>query len=793
MLLMVSLAVLSSCTHNKKDRFKILVIHSDNVDYHPYERYNKSFAKAVKGENVSAEIEYFYLFCDRYNSEDEIKRLDSVVNTYRGRQLDLIVVNGDQATYSLLSTMNPLLKKTPVVFGAVRYPNWKLLAKYAPYGNVTGLHDSMDVVRNMEFAKEVTGRGSVITQIDDSYIDRQTIAFVDSQLAKHPDIINNMHWEHPLNYIRRRDNNNLSITSVSLRHSERMASEEEVIWRRKDKSVQTCGDDADKKMIGSQNYFFMMSKYSQGFCYLALKNESGSRISVGLYSNYIFTTIDESFDMGINSKIIGGYFTTWETTAAEEAKILKRILVDKVKPCDIPIYVPKKEYVVDWNTNSDKMNLEMFKKLPSYVSIRNMPFKESHPLAYFLLIYGMIAMVLILLVYYYVLFKREHKKKRRAYERLKEEKENLKLALMESKTYAWVIKNGKATIDKKFFEDMKISTSSWLVDQKNDLWFVLPKYRNDFRNFVEKQKEKGRHTFQFESDFGKGETCWWEVRSTTMNDNKGRKYIVGLLIDIRDIKQHEKELEEARKKAIEGERLAEEARKLSKEAELKQSFLANVSHEIRTPLNAIVGFSTLIADESDSLSKEDKKMFVKDINRNTTLLLRLINDVLDIARIESGNIEFDFNKVSVNAVLDNTYNATRLQMPKHLKYMEVKCIDNPLINVDEGRLQQVLCNFITNAEKFTPSGSVTLGCCYDEKAKEVEMYVEDTGIGMTPAEQKLVFDRFYKSDKYCQGTGLGLSISKVIVNRLKGRIELKSEKGKGSRFSVVLSTCTAEE
>lgn len=783
---MAMLSVLSSCNFVKNEKHNILVVLSNEPTYHPYERYGKALKKALADEGVKANIEYFYLDCERYNEDDEISRLDSVANSYHGRKLDLIIVNGDQATYSLLSTHNALLTKTPIVFGAVRYPNRKLLSQYAPYGNITGLHDSIDVVKNMQFVKELTNRRHVICQFDDTYLDRQTMAMVDSQLARRPNILNNIHWKYPLTYIRKQKENILSITSMSLRHTERMASDVEVLWRRKDKTVATCGDDADRKVIGAQNYFLMTSRYSDGFCYLSLKNEVSSRISIGMYSGFVFTSIDESFDMGEMSKIIGGYFTTWETTATEEAKISKKILIDNVKPCDIAIYVPKKEYVVDWNAHNDKTNLELYKDLPSYVTIMNMPFNERHPVAYIAMIHGAIALVLFLLVFYYIQFHSEQTKRRQAYERLKEEEENLKLAIQGSKTYAWMIKNGRATMAKAFFEDMNRPVRSWVLSQGYDLWFVLPKYHDGLRNFFASQGEIGSHTYQFETDFGDGATRWWEIRSTTLSDDDGHIYTVGLLIDIRNIKQHESELEEARKKAIEGERLAEEARRLSKEAELKHSFLANMSHEIRTPLNAIVGFSTLIASDEESLTADEKAMFIKEINNNTDLLLRLINDILDLSRIESGKMEFNFKNVPVNTLLDDTYNATRLQMPKNLEYIEMKCDSNPSVYVDEGRFQQVLSNFITNARKFTSEGYVKLGCTLDTKTSEVEFFVEDTGIGLTPAEQKLVFDRFYKADSYQQGTGLGLSISKVIVEKLNGRLGLKSEKGKGSRFSVFI-------
>ena len=778
-----------SCGMVDKKKYNILVIHSNQKGYVPYERYNKSFSKALGKEGLKANVSYFYLNCEKYNSKDEISRLDSVVNSHaKKNDVDLIVVNGDQATYSLLATHNPLLRKKPIVFGAVRYPNWDLLASYKPYNNVTGLYDSIDIVANMKFIKRILHCNKIITQIDDSFLDRKTAALIDSQLAKNPDVVNNIHWKYPLKKIKTAIADSLAICSISLRHSERMANDEEVMARRKDIEQESCGDMADRKVIGSQNYFFMMGKFSDDFRYLILKNETGSKAILNMYPFEIFTAIDENFEMNNRICVFGGYFTTWQTTAVDEAEIVRKILVDSVKAGNIAIKVPKKEYIVDWNSHNDRLNADFFNSLPEDIKIVNMPYSLRHPVVYYSFMYCSIVLVLILLVYFTIMYRKEQNAKIIAYGKLKEEQENMKLAVLGSKTYAWVIKEGQAHIADAFFRDMGIEKKQWNINGYQNLWFVEPEYRDEYLKSMKAQKNIGRHKFQFESDFGTGKKMWWEVRSTTI-EVKGKKKIMGLMIDISDIKKYEQELDDARRKAIEGEKLAEEARKLSKEAELKQSFLANMSHEIRTPLNAIVGYSTLIADEGDTLTDEDKHMFIKDINKNTNMLLRLISDVLDISRIESGKMEFDFKKIPVNTVLDDVFNATRLQMPKHLQYIEHACESNPYIYVDEGRLQQVLSNFITNAGKFTKEGSVVLGCNYDKVKNEVEMYVEDTGIGLTPAEQKLVFDRFYKSDKYRQGTGLGLSISKAIVERLNGLIDVKSEKGKGSRFSVILKIC----
>ena len=210
-----------------------------------------------------------------------------------------------------------------------------------------------------------------------------------------------------------------------------------------------------------------------------------------------------------------------------------------------------------------------------------------------------------------------------------------------------------------------------------------------------------------------------------------------------------------------------------------------MSHEIRTPLNAIVGFSNLILQPDADFTDEEKKMFAETINTNNDLLLKLINDILDVSRVESGHMDFMIKPYRVKELMDHSHQTFILQIPQHLKFI-YNNDDDVTVNVDEGSLRQVITNFLTNASKFTPEGSITLGWNVNRQTGKVELYVEDTGIGLSEEDRKMVFSRFFKKDEFKQGTGLGLSICKAIVVRLKGEIKVKSQLGKGSRFSVYL-------
>ena len=217
----------------------------------------------------------------------------------------------------------------------------------------------------------------------------------------------------------------------------------------------------------------------------------------------------------------------------------------------------------------------------------------------------------------------------------------------------------------------------------------------------------------------------------------------------------------------------------------KRLFLSNMSHEIRTPLNAIVGFTNLLQDEKE-LTDEEKDLFRNTINKNSNLLLKLINDILELSRIESGRMSFAFDDCSLNELLEEIYQTHHLLMPSNIRFLKEFQETELIIHVDRFRFTQVITNFINNAVKFTTKGHILLGAVYKKEEKEVHVFVEDTGKGMSEEAQKKVFERFFKVDEFAQGTGLGLSICQTIAERLEGRITLSSQEGKGSRFTLII-------
>jgi PAS domain S-box-containing protein len=231
---------------------------------------------------------------------------------------------------------------------------------------------------------------------------------------------------------------------------------------------------------------------------------------------------------------------------------------------------------------------------------------------------------------------------------------------------------------------------------------------------------------------------------------------------------------------------------------LKSAFLANVSHEIRTPLNGILGFSELLANTED-LSKKEKRDYATQINENSNLLLKIINDIIDFAKIESGKIEMLKQVVDVDRLMREVYehfkHMVKSSKPSLALNILSKTDQRILIISDKQRLQQVLINLIGNAIKFTDIGSVDI--TYALTGNHLVVEVKDSGIGIPIEKREIIFERFRQADESISrqfgGTGLGLSISKQIVELLNGTITVESEVGKGSEFIVDIPVIQAEE
>lgn len=296
----------------------------------------------------------------------------------------------------------------------------------------------------------------------------------------------------------------------------------------------------------------------------------------------------------------------------------------------------------------------------------------------------------------------------------------------------------------------------------------LARVRQSYQELVDGKANYVKEEFRIvTNDNGQELIDWMEVNAAVDDvDNNGRPIsLLGSLLLITERKKQENALIKAKEHASESDKL-------------KSAFLANMSHEIRTPLNAIVGFSNLLANTDD---EEQKEKFIGIIENNNQLLLQLISDILDLAKVEADTMEFIYQPIDLNDLIRNLESTVRLRVKPGVVLNFTLGAAECSIKTERNRLSQVLINMLTNACKFTEKGSITFG--YELRGPEIYFFVRDTGIGIARDKQKSVFQRFTKLNSFVQGTGLGLSISQSIIEKMGGKIGVESPgEGLGSTF-----------
>ena len=738
-----------SDSEDENDKPHILVMFSENKLAYQFADCEDIIAKALKNKGVDADITFEYLNCGHWEANREIEEARKIVDRANAKKpLAMILLYGDQATYSTLSTDTPMMHTLPVVFGGVQFPNWDQLSCHE---NVTGVSDPIDIVKNIEAAYTLTGKRMTFVMLNRAFLDRKVKENIDNQLDKAKYVINNLNWDYSVMELLTEHSDQHSMTVLSLRYLY-------LNCKKTDPLDPNDGDNFRRVTRMFKDLIYIQSKYDP------------TPVQIIQATNYwpMLTATAMGFtDPG--TPYIGGYFASVNNIAADMADCAAKILAG-AKPKDIKIRPTKKEYYLDWQVAKRyKFDPD---KLPGGYHVIRMPLVDRFLMLSSLIMYSGTIVMLVVIVILLRLFIREKKQKVKVMAQLERENSLYNIAVQDSRTFAWERAGQSIYLSDAFWQHYGHEPK--IITLGDFMAMLHPDSRDIYIDGLDHVNKGETFANDVKADFfGNGEWHWYQIRGKGILDEHGnfvKSY--GMLINVDGFKQREKEMEEARK--------------LAEEATLKESFLANMSHEIRTPLNAIIGFSDLLLQPDADFTEEDKKLFADTIHTNNDLLLKLINDILDVSRIESGQMDFVIKAWSVRDIMERIYHTFEVQMPKHLAFNFVQPEEDVLIEVDESRLRQVIGNFLTNAGKFTPKGSVTLGWIKDMQTGKVELYVEDTGIGLSEEDRTMVFSRFYKKDEFKQGTGLGLSICKAIVVRLGGSIKVRSELGKGSRFSVYL-------
>lgn len=739
-----------SCKQPHIKTAKILLIHSYAQTEPFYVDFNAAIEKSLKKNGIDSDMRYFYLDCEALNDSREKTALYQLLEKHKAWNPDIILVNDDQAAYSILKCGHPILKLKPIVFAGVNFPDWKSIETYK---NVTGIWDKPDYLENVRFIKQLMGDMRITINFDQTALGILSYETIVDQL-KNTEITLNFNklaqWGRNIDYYK--------IFSVDSALLEKEALNQHV------RPATTIVSFAPFRDVKGGHVLSELGGTRRYSTFLNTRCDYTSVAMGRVYNFPAFTAIYESF--GYSKGFLGGYFTSMHIQAEEQSALAARVLWGE-NISDIPVTESRKEYLIDWK-EVQQWHLDI-NSMPNNIHIVNMPYYERNKV-FLTITFSLITIIIIVIISYLsYLYLHELKQRRLVQSNLRKEKESLSLALEGGNIFVWRFENGKFIFDNDFFTSLGLIPEPILPS--TFATFIHPDERERFKKqimlfengFVEKRTEQHRCNFN-----GRGYQ-WWEFRHGAMEKNI---VLNGLCLNVQQTKNIEQNLIAAREKAEESDRL-------------KSAFLANMSHEIRTPLNAIVGFSNLLTID-DELLREERLEYIDIINKNCVLLLKLINDILDLSRIESGRMSFNFEECNLTELINEIYGTQQLMMPQGVVLLKEVPEISLYMLIDKLRLNQVITNFVNNAVKFTTSGYIKIGYEYFEAEEVIHVYVEDTGIGIPEEKHKSVFERFNKLDEFAQGTGLGLAICQVIIQRFEGSIRLTSTQGKGSRFTISL-------
>ena len=725
---------------------RIALIHSFEPGYPPAAKALELLQKEFSLLGLDCDVREYYLDCDRYMEEAENLRMAGFVDDLSAWGAELIAVLDDQAAYALMACRHPLAHEIPVVFSGVNYPNISLLLQYP---NITGYADTPDYLRTIRMIESIMGKSRICLMNGQVFLDRKIWHALNEQCRGQGfAIVTSTEGAYFAGSSYHRVRERETISPILKRQNIDVLLDTTKIVRMTSDSI-------------AIRHLMWLGRGDNTLLLYTKRDYTTKRVGM-LFDNPTFQTINEGF--GFADYLLGGYFTPLESQIRYMATGIKERLEGRMPRQQVTECA--KQYVLNWHV-LQKYGIPL-ESIPAEYTVMYIPFSERY--RYPILIGSILGAVFVLTVIVLLSFSllRERRRKREALRNLLYEHETLCLAIEGNSTYAWRLEGDSVSCDSQFCELIHHRPGRLLLDEITP--YIHPDDLPAFRKNIATRHERTHHKGQYRCNFT-GEFQWWEFSYNTIHTPGHAPIIAGLLQNIQELKDHEQELIESRE--------------LAEQAELKQSFLNNMSHEIRTPLNAIVGFSDMLANEPE-FSNEERQEFVDIINTNTKLLLKLVGDVLELSRIESGNLSFTFQRESVCRLLDDVYQTHSLLIRPPVQFLKDFPPEDVQVNVDPMRLTQVLTNFLNNANKFTKEGSIQLGYCCPSGMSEVHLYVEDTGIGIPHSEQKMIFERFYKRSEFSQGVGLGLSICVLIVEKMGGRIELQSEEGRGSRFTVVL-------
>ena len=732
----IGLLLPSSCSMKSNEQEKtarVLLFHAYDKNYSGYREFNDKILQTFRSNGINVDIKHVYL--DLENPSNTTRKLhfdvrDSIIET--NWIPDIVMTEGDRAACDLIEWRQfanvQELDSIPVIFGGLHHPKWDYIRKHK---NIVVINDPIDYCANINLASEMSGKNCVEIELDFFEQDSMIRAELRQAIAR-PPYVDNSDFHMHVNA----DEDLATIWKDSV-----------VVLVYSTESPERNSQNIQDQEEGYQN---LRRIYVHSWLYpsLVVKRDLYSSAIVDKTGRPQYTAVKAGFADG-SGRYLCGYFASYETVGEDMARVASEIL----RGADLTSFVGmthQKQYYMDYDA-MEKLGME-YKDYQSRFVIVGAPVEKISPL------YAYATWIIIILIFIVAVASII-----------------LVLQSWKSRTAQILIEGVKrrAEMRQMALHGADSHTVRTEANLRDIISHVHPEYSSEIPLIMQSIDVAGTHSYEIYADIDQKDYYrWWQLRFVVMFDAKtGKKNVDGILINVDETKRYEENLRKAML--------------LAEEAKQKEDFLTTISHEIRTPLNAVVGFSdVLVSMPTDSFTPEEMEEYAKIIKANNTSLSAMIEDILMFSRIESGRIQYVKNEFDASELVHELAYEWKDLVPDGVTLHELAVLPGITINNDRTRVKYIMGQLMSNAMKFTKKGSVLIGVDYHFNSERAELFVADTGCGIPKEKQQLAFGLFWKDDGFVPGLGLGLHVAKKLAEGMELKLEVESQAGFGSKFSL---------
>ena len=713
-----------------------------------HSRYNITYARGGRAPFDRVNIKVPFL-------SQSTRILESLVQIQQ--KPDLIILLGDIMAHSGASCDHPWMREVPVLCLDVIYPEWE--GRLAAHKNFVVMQAKPEPKKNIDFIRDMGGPSWIVTVLDSTYTDDKLRQSILEQMGNDKEhYITNLNYETykwAISY-QFRDQRS-TIIPLNLEYTEF-------------NGIDTIHN-ARFQLPG------MLRIVNNHLTFLRLKDDVFIDRALGYNIGAYYSQTPKYFNVEYLSSLnscIGGYMTPWPEVAKQAHPLIDRLL-DGENPADIPWQTLQKDYWMDWRIS--KSIHPYAEDFPSYVKFVNLPWEKQSRLHDWIYNHWLLLLIVLLTLFIVITPFAMYFRSRRIHrallaESLKADKNRyyIEKIMAASNSYIW-----EMTPQKEFNIGSELAkmvgTEKLHIPLENMLSYIT-EGREEFRQAFN-ETECGSTSVDFVADMPNIGTHAYITYINRTRNQDGTLHCNGFTV----LNDEAHEATELRRKAF----------LLSEEAYTKESFLAAMSHEIRNPLNAIIGFADILSTQHNMLTEEERTAYGDYLNESMTQLLELLDTIMSDTNVKGQDLTLKLSRYNMIEIMDFIFHTHKVIVPGNLKF-NYKRGPQTTILANRTAILQIVSNLMNNAIKFTRQGSITLGweTVNGEAGDMTEIYVEDTGIGISPEDQQHIFTKHYKTDNHTVGAGIGLTLCINLAKSMDATIGLTSTPNKGSRFHLRL-------